>query len=83
MQRMRPLFTDATTNCMYFEIHKSSNFEQLLRDNEIFEMEEPKPELLLQTHAPNILHPDYLPKGVTIKQEPLDATSQVIGKIIS
>ena len=68
---------------MYFEIHKSSNFEQLLRDDEIFEVEETKPELLLQTHAPDILHPDYLPQGVTIKQESLDVTSQVIGEIIS
>ena len=83
MQRMQLLFTDAATYCMYFEIHKSSDFEQLLRDDEIFEVEEPKPELLLHTHVPDILHPDYLPKGVTIKQEPLDTTSQVISEIIS
>ena len=83
MQCMRPFFTDAATNCMYFEIHKSSDFEQLLRDDEIFEMEEPKPELLPQTHVPDILHPDYLPKGVAIKQELPDTTSQVIGEIIS
>ena len=83
MQRMRPIFTDLNTNCMYFEIHKDSDFEQLLRDEEIFDVEEPKPELLPETSTPHILHPDYPPKGVTIKQEPPDATSSIIGKIIS
>ena len=46
-------------------------------------MEEPKPELLPETNMPHILHPDYLPKGVIIKQEPPDATSSIIGEIIS
>ena len=74
---------DLNTNRMYFEIHKNSDFEQLLRDEEIFNVEEPKPELLPETSTPHILHPDYLPKGVIIKQEPPDATSSIIGEIIS
>ena len=83
MQQMRPIFTDVNTNCMFFEIHKNSDFEQVLRDEEIFDVEEPKPELLPETSTLDILHPDYLQKGVIIKKEPPDATSSIIGEIIS
>ena len=83
MQRMRPIFTDINTNRMYFKIHKNSDFEQLLKDEEIFDVEEPKLELLPEIPTPDILHPDYLPKGVIIKKEPPDNTSSIIGEIIS
>ena len=74
---------DVNTNHMYFEIHKNSDFEQLFRDEEICDMEQPKPELLPDVPTPNILHPEYLSKSITIKKEPLDPTSSIIGEIIS
>ena len=72
MHRMTPIFTDVNTNHMYFKIHKNSDFEQLLRDEEIFDVEEPKSELLPEIPIPDILHPDYLPKGVIINKKSRD-----------
>ena len=60
---------------MYMVIDMNSDFERAIRNEEIEELEEQKPELLLSTVQADMFHPDYTPPP-TIKKEPLDPAYQ-------
>ena len=83
MHQMRPLFQDDNVRRLYMLININSDFERAIRDDEIEELQEQKPELLPETQRTDVFHLDYVPKP-EIKKEPLDSYYQeVIGSIIT
>lgn len=59
MQHMTPLFRDENNHEMYFERYTDSEFELLLQDERIDELEEPKLEVLPDAPTRNSFDIDY------------------------
>ena len=87
IQTMRQLEYDINERYMYFEMRIGSDYETLVQNEEV--MPVPDIKLFASTGLPiqpkSVLDKDYLPSGITIKQEPGMQgipSHRVIGQII-